>query len=303
MRRLLLLLSLLVTLPIVGGAQAQTAYAPYGCPPELASMTFPEPRACIDFQSWWQPAFNPSTFPTASMHVHMAIPFPYGERLVLPAAGQGYSWPYLSQFHNDVGGSVRTCRGGGFQFSDTIPKDPTCAGIKITTQDQRKAGVIPVPASTVNLWRSFVGQRENRFTTDTSSADGGKRQYQSCSCNASLNATGAAVSVRGRGWYQGGDYVDFSLKTPFRASTLQTGGLPSTLSYAIASGATIASAYIDPDFHHGSAGIVLFEYRAGSSGTFTLPALEPGNHRLVLVGIERVGAGASAGVLSIPFSR
>jgi hypothetical protein len=198
---------------------------------------------------------------------------------------------------------VRTCRGGGFQFPSTIPSDPSCSGIKITTQDQRKAGSIPIPASVVNSWRSFTGQRENRFTTDTSSADGGKRQYQSCSCNAFLNAPGAPVSVRARGWYQGGDYVDIVLRTPFRASTLQTAGLPSTLNYTIASGATMASAYVDPDFHHGSAGIVLFEYRTGSSGTFTIPALAPGNHRLVLVGIERVGAGASAGVLSIPFSR
>jgi len=310
MKKFLLAIAVLMALACAGffdGHKAQAAsFAPYGCPPELASLAFPEPRACIDLQSWWQPVFDPATFATNSMHVHDDPPFPYGEQLILPAAGQGYSWPFLGQWHNQVGGSLRSCRGGGFQFPSTIPSDPSCAGKKITEQDMRLAGAIPIPASVVNSWRSFTGQRENRFTNDTSSADGGKRQYESCACNAFLNAPGKPVKFTVRGWYQpvagSGEYVNLTVNTPFRASTLSTIGLPNTISYSLAQGATMASAYIDADLHHGSKGLVLFEFRTGSSGTFTLPTLTPGLHRLLIGGIERVGAGASGGFANIPFN-
>ena len=299
-------------LVIPTSASADDTFECFACPPELAGLTFPEPRVFIETQGWWVQGRNDlaepdvsgdllSDFAFTSNHVHLGIPFPVGEQFVLPPGGEGYSWPYLAQWHENAGGSVRSVRGGGFQVADPIPTDPDYKSIPITDTNLRHAGAISVPPSVVDKWRSFSGKHENRFTADTTSKQG-KRQYQSGAWNALFSVPGQPVAVTARGWYEGPGYTNVTLKTPVRASTLASTGLPSSLSYGLDQGASFAFAYIDADIHHGSKGIVLFENRKGSPQSFALPVLSPGVHVLLLGGWEKAASGWNAGVLRIPFN-
>lgn len=290
-------------------AEAAT-YSALGAPPELAHLTYPEPRVYLETQSWWVQGNTGLSAPGAnfahdSTHVHLGRAYPSGEQFILPPAGQGYTWPYLAIFHNDVGGTVRQVRGGGFQIGSdgSILKDPNSVGVKITTNDQKLAGNIVYPADRVNTWRAFTGTAETRFTADTTSRFG-QRQFNSTRWFTQLNAPGQPVIIKARGWYQGGDYVDVQLSTKTRASTLANGTAifpGKTLTYAIGAGAQWAFAYIDPDLHNGSKGTVLFENRTGSSGSFVVPALSPGVHKLMLGSWEKLGNGWSGVACPIPF--
>jgi hypothetical protein len=277
-----------------------------GSPPEL-DFTYPEPRVFMETQCWWVEGQTGllvpgSDFPFTSIHDHLGMNFPMGERVVFPAAGQGYDWKYLAQFHNDVGATVRGVRGGGFQMGcEGIVYDPASRGVKVTQQDQRLVGNLHMTPCTVDLWRSKTGTFENRFTSDTTSKFG-QRMYQSGAWNAQFNIAGAPVGFTGRGWYQGADYTNITLATKTRASILAAGGLPNSLSYSIANGAKFAFAYIDPNIHAGSKGTVLFENRT-AVGAFTLPPLAPGLHILLLGAWEKIGTGWNAGVLRLPFMR
>jgi hypothetical protein len=234
-----------------------------------------------------------------STHVHLGIPFPLGEQLVIPASG-GYSWPYLAQSHNGIGAKVRGVRGGGFQMGTSgLSYDPDFRSGTIATQDFRHVGSIPNEADKPAAWRSVSGTFENRFTFDTTSPFG-KRQYQSGAWNAQLNAAAAPVRVTARGWYEGPGYTNVTLQTRVQAHTLETTGLPSTLSYSVDQGAKWAFAYVDANIHGGSKGTVIFENRT-AAGTFNLPVLPPGPHVLLLGAWEKAATGWNAGVLRLPF--
>jgi hypothetical protein len=264
----------------------------------------------METQGWWVQGQTGLTapaadFPFTSTHVHLMVPFPIGEQFVCPPTSTGVSWPYLMQSHNGVGGTVRQVRAGfvGPSSSDTsIPNDPNFKNVPITTQDFRHSGAIPFNATKVNGWCAYTGNAEGRFTADTTSPFDDKRQYNSSAYHMKLNQPGAPVGITARGWYEGPGYTNVTLTTKTRASTLATTGLPSTLSYSLAQGATWAFAYIDPDIHAGSKGTVLFENRTGSGGSFSLPVLPPGIHVLLLGGWEKAGAGWNAGVLRLPFN-
>lgn len=230
-----------------GHARAATAF---GCPAQLASLDFPEPRVCLETQGWWlqgASATLPPNAAVASTHVHLMIPFPLGERVAIPTSG-GFSWPYYAQFHNGQSGTVRQVRGGAWQLSSCCPKDPNYLGVPISSVDQSHVGSIPIASSLLGAWRSATGKRENRFTADTTSPFG-KRQYQSGAWNAYLNAPGAPVGFTARGWYEGPGYSNFTFKDSnigsgvgFRASELASICAPSSVSltYSLAEGTSLA---------------------------------------------------------------
>jgi hypothetical protein len=293
-----------------GHARAAPAY---GCAPELASLDFPEPRVCVEAQAWWMQGNTSLSAPGASFardatHVHTMTPYPHGERVFLPPAGQGFAWHVLSIFHNDIGGVTRGVRGGGFQDrgGSCCPLAPGSSGLQITTNDQRLRTTHFTPADVVNGWRTQTGVGESRITTDTTSRFGA-RQFTSSRYFTDLNQPAAPKILKARGWYACGDYVDAQLNTKTRASTLANGTAikpGQTLSYSIGAGALWAFAYIDPDLHAGSKGTVLFENRTGSSGSFIVPPLTPGPHVLMIGGWEKIagcGGGWNAGVLRVPF--
>jgi len=318
MRKGVLVTALVVVVALaIPALSAADSYSCYGCPPELVDQTFPEPRAYIETQGWWiqgQTALTApdisndplSDFAFTSTHVHLGISFPLGERMVLPDSG-GYSWPYLAQAHENIGGKVRGVRGGGFTGiggGDGLTYDEDIPHVTFDTVNWRYAGAIEHPQSRVEDWRNAApGNYQNRFTFDTTSKFG-KRQYQSGAWNAFLNAPGQPVAVTARGWYDGPGYTNVTMKTKAQAHMLADGSwyAPGKIvNYGLAQGATRAFAYIDADIHHGSKGIVLIENKTGSSGSFGLPDLAPGDHTLLLGGWEKTSAGWNAGVLRLPF--
>ncbi len=290
-------------------------FAAFAAPPELAGFTYPEPRAFIETQDWWvngQPGLSAPTptFPFESVHVHLGINFPVGEKLVIPPAGSAYKWDYLAQWHEqNPTGVSRRVRGGGFIGAGsglgTIPFDPGSVGIHFNEVNVRHAGAIPMPVEAVNAWRAAApGTYENRFTADTTSKFG-KREYQSGAWNAQLNALGSPVAITARGWYEDGEYTNVTLKAKVQAHTLADGTAikpGQTLSYSLAQGAAFAFAYLNPDIHNGIKGRVLMENKTGSSGTFVLPAdLTAGVNVLLLGAWEKRPSGWNAGVLRLPF--
>jgi len=282
----------------------------YGAPAELADLVYPEPRAYIETQGWWvQGVTSPSTplpdFAYTSTHVHLGIPFPLGERLVIPESG-GYFWPYLAQAHENIGGKVRGVRGGGFTGiggGDGLTYDEDVPHVTFDTENWRYAGAIEHPGARMAYWRNAPpGNYQNRFTFDTTSKFG-KRQYQSGAWNAFLNAPSAPVAVTARGWYEGPGYTNVTMKAKATAHSLADGSwyeLGKSVGYGLADNARWAFAYIDADIHAGSKGLVLFENHVGD-GSFPLPALEPGDHVLLLGAWEKTAAGWNAGVLRLPF--
>lgn len=302
-----------ILLALAGPSRAATSF---GAPAELAGLDYPEPRVYLETQDWWQEggfdAATPSleSFAFGSVHVHMGINFPLREIFHLPPAGQGLNWDYLAQWHENVGATVRQVRGGGAGFSGTcsdtsIPSDPAYKGVKVVDVNQRHAGFIPYSAVKINCWRDEVGPREYRFTADTTSRFG-KREYQSFGAFTCFAVASCAPGgVTARGWYEGPGYTNVTLKNAVSAHALAAGTVlqpGSSVSYSLAQGAAWGFALIDSDIHHGVLGIVAKPLTKASSGSFVMPALEPGVHVLLLGGIEPVSGGkANGGILRIPF--
>jgi hypothetical protein len=313
MKRFTLIFALLALAAGFGGHQAPAAVS-FGAPAELAAIDYPEPRVFLDNQGWWLDGHlttadpDPVAMAFESVHSHGGANYPLGERVVLNCADpQPYAWDYVAQAHENVGGSVRGFRGGGFLGvgdGGGLTYDAQMPHVKFDDPNWRFAGALEHEATDVASWcKAAPGVYENRFTFDITSKYG-KRQYMSGAWNAFLNAPGQPVGYTSRGWYEGPGYTNVTMKAKAQAHTLANGTwyAPGKLvPYSLAQGANWAFAYIDADIHHGSKGLVVMEMRKGTSGSFALPALEPGDHTLLLGGVERAAAGWNAGVMRIPF--
>jgi hypothetical protein len=140
-----------------------------------------------------------------------------------------------------------------------------------------------------------------RWTANVPKNADGNRQYQSTgwqvcirSCTPSYRS---GVYLEARGWYTGRGYQNARLTS--QLTTVRSGGTI-TVSLKPGSGGLstkFSAAYIDPDFHHGSAGTVIFTRNGPYVGSITIPVLAPGPHKLVLLASD----GLNAGVLGIPF--
>src|SRR6266545_3078420 len=293
------LVASLLLIPAVASANPAIYEAPAAM--VNAGKTCPTSAPCIfqETQDWWVPGNTSLTapaasFPFISQHIHLGVAWPQGE--AIPSQSR-YEWDLFGQLHLYQGGHGKSVRGGAFLTwccpSSSLPTNMVNPALDTET------AVLHLSSSIVGTLS--VGQHENRFTLDTISPQG-KRAYQSGAWWACVGcSSGSAHSATARGWYVDTGYTNVSLKTAFRASTIQTTGLPGSLSYGIAQGATHAFAYVDPDIHGGSKGAVLFENRTGDSGSFNLPTLAPGDHVLLLGAWEKGATGWNAGVLRIPF--
>jgi len=155
---------------------------------------------------------------------------------------------------------------------------------------------------TVNFSSWGTGRREMRWTANVPVNSLGNRQYQSTgwqvcvrSCTPSYRS---GPYTEARGWYTGRGYANARLTSLI--STVRSGGAI-TVSLKPGSGGLatkFAAAYIDPDFHNGSAGLTIFSRSGPYTGSITIPVLAPGPHKLVLLSSD----GLNAGVLGIPFS-
>jgi hypothetical protein len=317
MKRFTIIFTLLALAAGFGGHQAPAAVS-FGAPAELAAIDYPEPRAFIETQGWWVQGRTdlaaPDTSGTAtdfdfsSVHVHLGVNFPVGERWVFPVSG-GMQNDYVAQWHEQIGGASRGVRGGGFQ---DINSGTGCCTYDYSSkvlnpfdlENERWAGAIQYGADKVAIWRNGApGVYESRFTADTTSRFG-KRQYQSFGIYSCINQACGPTAITARGWYDGPTYTNITMKRKASATTLANGSwyaAGGAVPYSLAQGATRAFAYIDANIHAGTKGIVLGENRTGSTGSFTLPALSPGDHVLLIGGWEKAAAGWNAGVLRLPF--
>jgi hypothetical protein len=251
----------------------------------------PYPTMFFESQCWWVQgrtglsAPDPD-FPFTSVHVHLGLALPIGETVT--RVNGMWEWPFFAQLHNFQGGHGKNVRGGGF-LDGSLQNVPAPANMQNpATENETWRGTLRTSSSPTD------GKHENRFTFDTTSPFG-KRMYQSMAAWMYVGVPGALVPGTARGWYEGPQYTNVTMKTPFRASSPLRAG--QTVSYGLAQGATHAFAYTDADIHHGSKGTVIFENRTGSSGSFAIPA---GAKVLLLGGWEKSAAGWNGGVLRLP---
>lgn len=158
---------------------------------------------------------------------------------------------------------------------------------------------------TVNLSSWSTGRHELRFTANVPDeqpdASGDQRMFQSTGIQLCVRSCTPSYRsgdwLEARGWYDGHGYQNARLTSS--VASVRSGG---TISVRLAPGSeglatTGAGVYIDPDFHNGSAGIVVREWSGPFTGSVTLPSLPSGAHRLVLVAHDA----QNGGVLLIPF--
>jgi hypothetical protein len=243
------------------------------------------PTVTLESQGWWNAAGL--VIPGAvGAHIHVLATVP----------ADGYPTDGLVQVpvkvtaHDQTGTitSLRVSDGSTVKQSWPLSLGP-CS-------DCSWSGTVTVDFST---WPS--GRREMRWTANVPKNAEGNRQYQSTgwqvcirSCTPSYRS---GVYLEARGWYTGRGYQNARLTSPL--STVVSGGTV-TVSLKPGSGGkptTFSAVYLDPDFHHGSAGTVLLTRNGPYVGSITIPILAPGPHKLVLLSSD----GLNAGVLGIPF--
>lgn len=153
----------------------------------------------------------------------------------------------------------------------------------------------------LDIGRLSTGRHELRMSAFVAQPDGAQMfessglQFCVRACSPSYRSAGPGQI--GRGWYTDHGYANATLKT--HPWDIRSGG---TVAVTLAPGsggrATVFSGvYIDPDFHHGSAGLVVGQWAGPFSGTVRLPTLASGSHRLVLLSHD----GQNAGVLAVTF--
>jgi len=249
------------------------------------SQSAPVPVVSLGSQAWWS-ATGIAIPSSVGAHIHLDATVPADG---FPIDGS-VDVPVKVTAHNQTGAItlLRVSNGSTVMQSWPLSLGP-CV-------DCSWSGTV-----TVNFSAWPTGRDEMRWTANLPKNDLGNRQYQSTgwqvcirSCTPSYRS---GVYLEARGWYTGRGYQNARLTSPL--TTVQSGG---TITVKLAPGSgglptTFSGAYIDPDFHNGSAGLTIFS-RAGSyTGTIVIPALAPGPHKLVLLSSD----GLNAGVLGIPF--
>ena len=250
------------------------------------TSTAAPPTVTLESQGWWRRAGI--VIPTAvGEHIHV--------RATVPADGVVIDGkvdvPVTVVAHDTTGriDYVRVSDGSTVKQKWTINLGP-CADCSWT-------GTVTVDFST---WGT--GRREMRWTANIPKNGEGARHYQSTGWQVCVRSCSPSYRsgpwVEARGWYTGHGYANARLTSDL--STVRSGG---TIKVKLAPGSggdptRLAGVYIDPDFHNGSAGIVVKQTTAAFSGSVTLPILSSGAHRLVLLSSD----GQNAGLQVIPFT-
>lgn len=255
--------------------------------------------ATAESQAWW--ALDGFDIPSVvGHHIHLQVTYPTG------IVDGRITFPLKPTLHDQVGASswIRlhavTPSGSNVErYRDDFVMGP-CADCTATH------------SITVDVSDWPTGRHELRFTLNVPDeqpdASGAQRMFQSTGiqlCVRSCTPTYRSGNfLEARGWYDNGPagqahgYQNARLTSAL--SSVRSAG---TISVRLGPGAdglpTVgAGVYVDPNFHNGSAGIVVREWSGAFTGSVTLPSLPSGAHRLVLVTHD----GQNAGVLSIPFT-
>lgn len=251
---------------------APTTGTPYAGPCQIAES-----------QGWWRT--DGITVPSAvGEHIHVQTCIP-----TTKIDGTITLEVKVTQ-HNGTGPIkwLRACRESSYcqRWSTNFPACADCS----------KTYYLPV---NFGAWPTGVG--ELRLTANVTLNGEGKRQFQSTGWPIPVRSTTCSsrcnIFWEARGWYEGHGYQNARLTSG--PANIRSGGSISVRLDKGADGLTTkyAGVFIDPDFHHGSAGIVVKTWNAGFTGSVTLPTLSSGPHKLVLVASD----GQDAGVLAFPF--
>jgi hypothetical protein len=241
-------------------------------------------------QGWW--LRSGIVVPTAvGSHIHLDATivrdgFPVDGRLDIPAT---------VTLHNAAGTTswVRAGTESQTLFQQALKLGP-CIDCSAAVAVSLDLSVVP------------TGRHEIRISANIPDEDpgltGSQRFFQTWNaqlcvraCSPTYRAAGPAIESRS--WYQDHNYQNAKLTTAL--SSIRSGG---TIGVRLGPGSSglptkFAGVYIDPDFHAGSAGLVVRTWSAAFTGSVTLPSLASGSHRLVLLSSD----GNNAGVLSVPW--
>jgi hypothetical protein len=298
---LLAMVLLLLGLPVT--ANAVTLYPCLGAPAdEPNGGMYPEPRIFLENQAWWQPTVS-GTENHGHIHTAACIPRPtWPDGTPIEVTGSmplairtilhdnpgflRYSRVHMTTAAaNHIGmftGVIgQNCVEGGPNWNQA-----TLGCVWWTT------GSVDTTISEYDGYQEFrVGSnvRQTQAAGDTMFSTGAWMVYLANGKpvrNFHHNAAGTSLDwTAGSGWYLGANYEIARLQSPLPYSLAGSW----TFSIALVPGAhgadpTHGFVSVDPDFHHGSVGTVLYDGSAPTTRTITLDTttLTNGVHKLFL---------------------
>ncbi|MCA1572323.1 MAG: hypothetical protein LC798_18840 [Chloroflexi bacterium] len=277
-------------------------------PNPLTCTGYPEPRVFLEAQGWWIGDGVESLIganASHGSHVHVGTCFPWGQRV-----SGNVSFDVRILLHDNPGKLIRIrpqlWYDGGFSvqnevyFNKTYPMPDSTIWQKITVDTNASP---------------FDGLQEMRFFTQVTHTDGADQEA----------STGWALDIRngktlnhykpdaqapnfheGRGWYEDTEYSNGRFEelpliapvsgiwAPDLKMTAGAGGTP----------VTFHAAYIDPNFHAGSHGIVVKQGQGKWDGDVAIDTrtLSNGLHKLVLRADSTISSGTNSGIFVIQFT-
>lgn len=268
---------------------------------EAATTVATTPTVTIESQAWWLKTgvFIPND---VGKHVHVKATFPADG---YPIDGL-FTIDGTVTLHNQVGPADKT---NWIRIGSWGPHDEQF----VLAQQMLFMGpcgdCTQSFSLTIDLSKLPTGRNELRISANLPRNTEGNRQYQSfgeqvCvrSCIPSYrpDPSNPKPYNEARGWYTGHGYANAALYTALSgvcsACTINvrldhgSGGLATKFS----------GVYIDPDFHHGYAGIWSKIWTGAFRGNVTLPLVASGPHKLVLLSSDGQNAGVLAYTFQVP---
>ena len=267
----------------------------------LTCAGYPERRVFLDSQAWW--VTTPGKSGPNNGHVHTSTCFPLFQTVsgVVPMDiritmhdNPGKLTTLTIQIFGDYGAVVAAQK----KFSPALTCATTCQFWVHLDADTTK-----VPAD---------GRQEWRIRPSITEPDGkkmvGSTSYQTYLKNGKpKNDYRATDMIQGKGWYTGADYAKARLDSGVPFGPVAA---PWTIKYSCeSSGPPVSECLltVDPDFHTGNMGTVLFQTNNSSQGQRTMTIdphrFAPGTHRLVIRSSANAPAGSTnSGVLAVQFT-
>jgi hypothetical protein len=288
--RIGLLLLLAMALP--------THAAPLAAPDPLTCTGYAEPRVFLDSQAWW--VTTPGKSGPDNGHLHTSLCFPLHQvvkgtipldiRLTMHE-NPGQLRSIAVQVFTDKGATVVAQR----SFKPALTCKETCSWW------------VHLDADTTRV--PYDGRQEWRIRPKITEPDGkvqvGSTSYQTYLNNGKpKNDYRSYDLVQGKGWYEGASYAIARLDSGFPFAPVSGRW---TIAFRCESdGPPVRGCYVlvDPDFHHGDFGTVLFRQPGAYKGTLTIDTAQiaPGSHKLVIrTDAPHESGSTNGGVLGIPF--
>jgi hypothetical protein len=272
-----------------------------GNPDPLKCTGYPELRVFMDSQAWW--TTTPGQKGTNHGHVHTSTCFPLQQTVkgIVPLdirltmhENPGKLTSLTIQIFGDYGAVVVAQK----KFSPALTCAGTCEWWVHLDADTRK-----VPNDGWQEWRI-----RPKITEPDGKTMVGSTSWQTYLSNGKpRNDYRPPDLIQGKGWYTDASYAKARLDAGFPFALVSQSW---TIKYRCESDGPPVSeclVTIDPNFHKGEVGTVLFQANSSSQAQRTLTInpsqLAPGAHKLVIrSSVAHPSGSTNAGVLVIPFT-